>query len=201
VRRRAPRHATAAAFFAASACWGSRGCYPSTKRALDAKQGRLEVGLNHDRLDVCEGDGSTVTARSEFMTSSSRHEHSWHSSTIKGDDLLRTGTEVMTRVSCACAARWYGSRRWQRCATAAMREAHPTPPGPQRPPSRADPSRRPSSRPRLSSLVSLSRPQWQSQSRSQSSSSSQHWPSRSILFSRSHSITWVSRSLALMGLV
>ena len=63
---------------------------------------------------------------------------------------------------------------------------------------RADPSRRPSSRPRLSSLVSLSRPQWQSQSRSQSSSSSQHWPSRSILFSRSHSITWVSRSTSLV---
>ena len=39
------------------------------------------------------------------MTSSSRHEHSWHSSTIKGDELLRAGTVVVTRVSSARAAR------------------------------------------------------------------------------------------------
>ena len=37
-------------------------------RANDAEQRRLDVGLGHDHLDVGEGDGSTVTVRSEFMT-------------------------------------------------------------------------------------------------------------------------------------
>ena len=46
-----------------------------------------------------------MTARSEFITASFAFNGSRHSSKMKGDELLRAGTVVVTRVSSARAAR------------------------------------------------------------------------------------------------